>query len=672
MADVKIIDLDPLSIQTTTDIYETSKNGTGSFRETRSQMTGFIKNNILTSNNLFTGNNNFSGHLTSVLDISIPTIPGTISASSLVGGIVTLNPASPGSSEVFDTSANIYSVLASPIVGTSFNVKIVNTSSTNSITLVPAVDMLFNGMPSTLLAAGQTFDLIITFTGISPPLAIVYGGTNIHAASITSGTISGVTISNSSLVSPFLLETTNTLTAGTGAAPLVTSSTTQDLIAIGTSAGSSVPNTPTNQARSIFIGNFCGSNYTTSGSPNDQHTGLGYFALRNLLTGTENTAIGAESLFALTTGNFNTAVGNSSGGNLKTGSNNTIMGTFSGEGAVNSTFANCVIIGYSTGAALNSESNSIVIGANAGSTLATGSNNVIVGGSSDVSSGAATNRIILGQGIIAANDNQAVIGNVSLTSIVSNSTNATLGTAANPFSGAYITGLSGKISSISSITTLTIADLDSTIYCTGSSSYTITLPAASVGTNRNINFIFMQNSGVIISIAPPTGTVAGQTSILYVANEGSTLSTNGSSWFISSQSLVPVNCSYGLATTPGATTGTRTVLFDTKQVDINNFYNTGTGVFAPLIPGNYAVSAYLRDNTATAQLITMSVVCSTKTISTTLLGAGGGASSFQVNGSLFFNGSTDTALINFTSTISISYGGSVAFNFFNFERISNF
>jgi hypothetical protein len=46
MADKKIIDLTAISTQRTTDLYETSNNGTGSFKETRAQMTDWMSANV--------------------------------------------------------------------------------------------------------------------------------------------------------------------------------------------------------------------------------------------------------------------------------------------------------------------------------------------------------------------------------------------------------------------------------------------------------------------------------------------------------------------------------------------------------------------------------------------------------------------------------------------------
>jgi len=51
MANKRIVDLSPLVSQMTTDIYEVSANGTGSFKESRLQQLNYIEQNILSPNN---------------------------------------------------------------------------------------------------------------------------------------------------------------------------------------------------------------------------------------------------------------------------------------------------------------------------------------------------------------------------------------------------------------------------------------------------------------------------------------------------------------------------------------------------------------------------------------------------------------------------------------------
>ena len=238
--------------------------------------------------------------------------------------------------------------------------------------------------------------------------------------------------------SPFLLETTNALVAGNGAAPNITLATTQDVIAIGNLAGQALPNAPANPSRSLFIGNLCGVAYTTSGGADDEHVGLGYAALRNLTTGFENTGIGAEALLNVTTTGFNTAIGNAAGASLRTGTGqNTIIGAGAGETGATATYSNSVLAGYTAATNLTSSDSSVVIGANAAPTLTSGSNNTILGASADVSAAGASNRIAIGKGTIASNDNEAVIGNSSNTSIVSQNSSTKLGNATNPYLNLY-------------------------------------------------------------------------------------------------------------------------------------------------------------------------------------------------------------------------------------------
>jgi|ERR1700761_3077528 len=431
MADIKIVNLNPLLTQDSTDIYEVSKDGTGSFKETRAQQASYISSIISPTQ---TTTNYVAG--------------ATITAASIKGGVLIFTPTS-AQTYTLDTAANIYSAMGSPAVNSFINVKLINKSNFIATITKSDTNLLISGVPNLSLNAQQTYDWSFQVTSVSPVQITINGGTNSQFANITSGNISGATLTNVTLSSPKLLETTSTVIAGVGAGGLITSSTNQDLVAIGASAGALVPNTPTNQSRSVFVGNFSGSHYTTSGASNDQHAGFGYFALGNLTTGKTNTGLGAEALLSLTTGSSNTSVGNSASGNLLNGNNNTVLGTFAASGISNCTYSNCTLIGYSCCGSINSEVNTVVIGDNAGATLSTGSGNVLIGSISDVSNATSINRIGIGQGVVVSNDNQAVIGNGSIASIISNSSSCTLGSPTNPFNLLYIGGIFSTLPSVS-------------------------------------------------------------------------------------------------------------------------------------------------------------------------------------------------------------------------------
>jgi len=165
MADVKIIDLNPLTTQDLNDLYETSKNGNGSFKETRQQQINYL----LSRNNVFSGINVNTKSIGSV------GLPGVISAANMVENIVTMLPTGSGQTATFDSAANIYSLLGSPSQNVTFNFTLINIGNFD-IPLSPGSNTLFNNMPSTTLKVGQTFDLQGTFTGISPLVLIISGG----------------------------------------------------------------------------------------------------------------------------------------------------------------------------------------------------------------------------------------------------------------------------------------------------------------------------------------------------------------------------------------------------------------------------------------------------------------------------------------------------------------
>ena len=94
----------------------------------------------------------------------------------------------------------------------------------------------------------------------------------------------------------------------------------------------------------------------------DYNTSIGYNSLR-VSTGNENTAIGNGSLYSSTTGNKNTAIGNTSMGFTTTASENTVIG-YSAGSEVDTGYQN-VLIGYQAGADMDGDGN-IFIGHSAG------------------------------------------------------------------------------------------------------------------------------------------------------------------------------------------------------------------------------------------------------------------------------------------------------------------
>lgn len=76
------------------------------------------------------------------------------------------------------------------------------------------------------------------------------------------------------------------------------------------------------------------------------NTGVGYAAGQNITTGDFNTALGSQSLSALTSANNNTALGYQAGVAITTGTQNTALGSQCGPSGFFPTLNNTIAIGY--------------------------------------------------------------------------------------------------------------------------------------------------------------------------------------------------------------------------------------------------------------------------------------------------------------------------------------
>ena len=141
------------------------------------------------------------------------------------------------------------------------------------------------------------------------------------------------------------------------------------------------------------------------------NTGVGYFSLTNLTTGSWNTAVGTYSLKSNTTGynnttlgtftmrkntegHSNTAVGTLSLDSNTTGNFNTAVGTFSLR--INSSGNRNTSIGYYTLVNNSTGGDNTALGCTTGSSITTGSNLTCLGYDAEPTSGSATNQITLG------------------------------------------------------------------------------------------------------------------------------------------------------------------------------------------------------------------------------------------------------------------------------------
>lgn len=132
------------------------------------------------------------------------------------------------------------------------------------------------------------------------------------------------------------------------------------------------------------VGSFCGTKQTIASTcvgfeagkdlTGSFNTAVGWKSLR-LSSAVRNTAVGSETLLNNSTGEYNTAIGSDSGVYNSTGNRNTYMGSSSGQ--ENATGDNNTFLGYDTGASIGlNPSNSTALGA---FSSITASNQIVLG-----------------------------------------------------------------------------------------------------------------------------------------------------------------------------------------------------------------------------------------------------------------------------------------------------
>lgn len=177
---------------------------------------------------------------------------------------------------------------------------------------------------------------------------------------------------------------------------------------------------PTGAIRNTYVGYQTGLGTSTTAT-SDDNTGLGYFALNGLTTGSLNTAVGVQSQFNTTTGTANTSVGYQSLLSNTTGFNNVAIG----RGALRNNIGGAGNTG---------------IGLNAGTNNVSGTDNFYLGQASGQNGTSATDMVCIGRSSCLSN----VVGTQSV-AIGRNAGNAFTGTGnvmIGYYAGAYETGTS--------------------------------------------------------------------------------------------------------------------------------------------------------------------------------------------------------------------------------------
>jgi hypothetical protein len=202
------------------------------------------------------------------------------------------------------------------------------------------------------------------------------------------------------------------------------------------------------------------------------------------------------------------------------------------------------------------------------------------------------------------------------------------------------------------------------VICTGSSAYTITLPA--VAANLYFDVFCQTTSHAIVTLSPASGTIAGQTNIALGSGDGVRIMSDGTNWWVLQNWLQPASFSATKSTTTAITSaGIVTIKFDTKSSDIGGFYDTSTYTYTPLLPGiyNFTANSAFASNAGTNYTSKIFLNQSGTIVSQDVQFLSSGTFVFQniVNQVLSMNGSTDYILISATqnsgSSVNINSTG---------------
>lgn len=420
------------------------------------------------------------------------------------------------------------------------------------ITVSSSIDMLNAGT----LQIGQTnaTKLELAKTGITTEMK---GPTN---------ALEGLTITGASTIS-------TTLAVGQATAPDASSI----LELVSTTKGMLFPRMTTTQRNAIVSPATGLMVYDTILGALYYYNGTVWTMLsKNKIDGT-NLIVGEGSGMSLTTGNLSNVLIGRNAGPILTDSSNVFIGdivatnatTALGNVSIGKSSAVAMTIGdhntlmgYGCAPVMSTGSYNTFIGDLSGSVVSTGANNTMLGASTAGNS-AFNNQTALGYQATSTLANQVMIGNSSVIEMVPNaSSNANLGTAANPWNDLYIKGgvtsttgtfngvnivnlsnsIPGSLMTVTSVSTATYTILStdtiiSSKYST-TGAQTLTLPLSStIGVGKTYHIVDAGGNAstynITINRSGPD-TINGDTSVLINANYQSvSIYNDGSSkWFI--------------------------------------------------------------------------------------------------------------------------------------------
>ena len=275
------------------------------------------------------------------------------------------------------------------------------------------IDAAHGGTGATTKSAG--FDALSPMTTSGD---IIYGGTSGNGTRLGKGS-DGQLLTLTSGVPSWANSSSIPYTGATGAVNLGAYDLKVNQLTVGRGGGA--------VGSSTAIGYYALFN-NTSGTDN---TAIGYYALLNNTfgryntaigngalsyntSGTDNTALGYRALYQNTTGNYNIAIGNAALSWNITGTYNTAIGNAAlrlNTGANNTASGNGALSVNTTG------NYNTAIGVRALSYNATGNYNTAIGVGADVYSDNLTNATAIGNGAIVLESNAIQLGNTSVTSV---------------------------------------------------------------------------------------------------------------------------------------------------------------------------------------------------------------------------------------------------------------
>ena len=222
------------------------------------------------------------------------------------------------------------------------------------------------------------------------------------------------------------------------------------------------------------------------------------------------------------------------------------------------------------------------------------------------------------------------------------------------------------------------ADYGKTIVCTGASSYGVTLTQHSA--NKYVQISCFTTSNALVTIEAVSGTIALQASIVLGSGDSVLLFDDGTNFWIIQSWLQPCSVYAYLNANQSIPTGVETVVvFGTEIYDLGGFYNTGTGIYTPLLPGKWTFKSNITlgsSATSTNQSNTIYKNYSPSTAALTVsnpIGIGDSGSMTTYDQSM--NGSTDNircTVMHNNSGAPLNALGDVRLTFFQGLRISLF